>query len=118
MTGMDWLVTMGLLDNLRRWLFDFSAGQQEGKRMERILRVVLAETTSETEFHALLYRMIQQDEYLKTQVRWTNTYQLLMEHRGAGEDWRIAAERMIAYLPRFYGYRSEWDARSDGKAGE
>ena len=109
---------MGLLDNLRRWLFDFSAGQEEGRRMERLLRVALAETTSEVEFHALLYRMIQQDEFLRTQVRWTNTYQLLMEHKGAGEDWRIAAGRMVAYLPRFYSYQSQWESRPDGPSEE
>jgi len=105
---------MGLLNNLHRWLFDFSAGQQEGREMERLLRVALAETTSETEFHALLYRMIQQDELLKTQVRWVNTYRLLEEHHGAGEKWRVAAKRMIAYLPSFYGYQSDWDSSPEG----
>lgn len=101
---------MGFLGNLRDWLFDFSAGQTEGTRVERMFRVALAETTSEAEFRSLCYRMIEEDDYLKTQVPWITLFGQLDDFIGAGEtDWRIAVKRFIAFLPRFYGYKSDWE---------
>lgn len=100
---------MGMIASLQKFLFDFSEGQKEGRRLERMLRVALAETTSEAEFRALFYRMIQEDDYLKTQIRWQNTLGQLDEFLGARDtDWRIAAERLINWLPCHYGYRSDW----------
>lgn len=101
---------MSIFRNLRHWLFDFSAGQEEGKRMERLFRVALAETTSEAEFRALCYQMIQADDYLNKQVRWTNIMGQLSQFQGAGEsDWRIAVKCLVDYLPGYYGYESAWD---------
>ncbi len=105
---------MSIFGNLHRWLFDFSAGQAEGKRVERMFRVALAETTSEAEFRALCYRMVQEDDYLKTQVRWQNVMCQLDQFTGFGEkDWRVAVERLIDYLPRYYGYQSDWETKSE-----
>ncbi len=78
--------------------------------MERMFRVALAETTSEAEFRSLCYRMLQEEDYLKTQVRWINVMRQLDQFTSPGEkDWRIAAEKLIAFLPRYYGYESVWE---------
>ena len=107
---------MDLLSALGRWLGDFSGGEREGRRLERMLRVALAETTSEPEFHALLRRMIRREDELRSEERWVCLYQLLEEHKGTRDDWRTAAEHLVAFLPRQHGYRSEWDDHpgSDG----
>lgn len=105
---------MGFLKNLCPWLFDFSAGQAEGRRMERLFRVALAETTSEAEFCALCYRMLQEDDYLKTQVRWVNVMEQLSQFRSPGQkDWRVPVRQLIAFLPRHYGYESVWETNPD-----
>lgn len=102
---------MSVLRNLRHWLSDFSAGQEEGKRMERLFRVALAETTSDAEFRALCYHMTRADDHLTKQVRWRNVMGQLDQFLAASElDWRVAAKRLIDYLPRCYGYKSDWDA--------
>lgn len=92
-------------------------GQREGRRMERLLRVALAETTTEEEFNRLLSRMMREDSYLdsflESRAGAGLIYRLLEEHKGAGQDWRGAAKRLAAYLPRFYSYQSEWE--SDNK---
>ena len=89
-----------------------SQGQQEGRRIERLLRVALTETTTEEEFNRLLARMIRQDGYqdnvLAPRAGAGLVYRLLEEHKGVGQDWRSAAKRLVAYLPRFYGYTSDW----------
>jgi len=103
---------MGLMDSIHA-LFNFSAGQAEGKRMERMFRVALAETTSEDEFRSLCYRMLQEDDYLKTQVRWINVMKQLDQFKVLGEkDWRVAVNRLITYLPKYYGYDSEWNMKA------
>ncbi len=91
-----------------------SQGQREGRQIERLLRVALAESTTEDEFNRLLARMIRQDGYennlLAPRAGAGLVYRLLEEHRGLGQDWRSAAKRLVAYLPRFYGYTSDWEA--------
>ena len=81
--------------------------------MERLLRVALTETTTEDEFNRLLARMIRQDGYqekgLAPRAGAGLVYRLLEEHKGVGQDWRSAAKRLVAYLPRFYGYTSDWE---------
>jgi len=111
---------MGIFDRLCSQLFNFSnsPGQQEGRQIERVLRVALAETTSEDEFNRLLARMIRQDGYLDSSLKPRAgaglIYRLLEEHKGASQDWRAAAERLVAYLPGFYGYKSEWEPETKG----
>ena len=89
-----------------------SQGQQEGRRIERLLHIALSESTTEDEFNRLLARMIYQDGYkdnlLAPRAGAGLIYRLLEEHKGLGQDWRSAAKRLVAYLPRFYGYTSEW----------
>jgi hypothetical protein len=91
-----------------------SQGQTEGRQIERLLRVALAESTTEDEFNRLLARMIRQDGYeddlLVPRAGAGLVYRLLEEHRGLGQDWRSAAKRLVAYLPRFYGYKSNWES--------
>lgn len=82
--------------------------------MERMFRVALAETTDESEFRLLCYRMLQEDDYLKTQVRWVNVMKQLDQFRSMGDkDWRTSVNRLIAYLPRYYGYDSEWSSKDE-----
>ena len=82
--------------------------------MERMFRVALAETTSEAEFRSLCCRMLQEDDYLKSQVRWVNVMGQLDRFRRVGEkDWRAAVERLIVFLPRYYGYESVWETTPD-----
>ena len=111
---------MGTLDRWFSSLFNFSnpQGQREGKEIERVLRVALAETTTDEEFNRLLARMIRQDGYqdniLAPRAGAGLVYRLLEEHRGVGQDWRTAAKRLVAYLPGFYGYKSEWEPETKG----
>ena len=95
-----------------------SQGQQEGRRIERLLRVALTETTTEEEFNRLLARMIRQDGYqdnvLAPRAGAGLVYRLLEEHKGVGQDWRFAAKRLVVYLPRFYGYMSDWEPEKKG----
>jgi hypothetical protein len=106
---------MGFFDKLCSRFFAVSStqGQQEGKQIERLLRVALTETTTENEFNQLLARMIHQDGYLDNarapRAGAGLIYRLLEEHKGLGQDWRTAAKRLIAYLPQFYGYESDWE---------
>ena len=80
--------------------------------------MALAEITSEEEFNRLLARMIHQDGYLDNSLAPRAgaglVYRLLEEHKGLGQDWRTAAKRLVAYLPSFYGYKSEWDTETKG----
>ena len=95
---------MGFLVNFWRSLFDFSVGQDEGRKFERMLRVALAETTTDTEFLALLYHMVQQDDYLNTETRWAFLMIRLGEYaHGQDKEWRVCAQRLLIATPKLYG---------------
>ena len=88
------------------WLFDFSRGQDEGRQWERMLRTALAETVTDDEFMAAMRRLITDKEPHRTDVRWAFFLMRLGEYaRTQTSDRRVAAERMLAALPRLYGYR-------------
>jgi len=80
--------------------------------------VALAETTTEDEFNRLLARMIRQDGYqdklLAPRAGAGLIYRLLEEHKGIGQDWRTSAQRLVSWLPRFYGYKSDWEPEKKG----
>lgn len=95
---------------LYRWLFDFSRGQEEGRRWERMLRSALAESRTEEEFLATMRRMVTEDEPLKTEIRWGFFMGRLSEYTAKETgDRRAGAERMLAALPRLYGFKPSTD---------
>ena len=97
---------MGLLQNLWRTAFDFSPGRQEGLLFERMIRVALAETQTEKEFLALMRHMLKQEDYLKTETRWSFFLLRMSEYaRGRDNDWRLCANRLLQDLPNLYGYK-------------
>lgn len=100
---------MSLWENFHNFVFDFSEGQAEGRRVERMVRVALAETTTDSEFRDLLYHMLQTDDYLKTEYRWALMQWQMAEYCGFRDDWRAAGRRLIDFLPKFYKYKSDWD---------
>lgn len=88
-----------------RWLFDFSRGHEEGRQWERMLRTALAETTTDDEFMAMMRLLVTEKEASKTEQRWGFFMMRLGEYaRTETSDRRQAAERMLAALPRLYGY--------------
>lgn len=98
-----WLLALPV--RFYRWLFDFSRGREEGRRWERMLRVALAETRTEEEFLATMRRMVAEDEPLKTEIRWGFFIGRLSEYTAKETgDRRRGAERMLAALPRLYGF--------------
>lgn len=99
---------MGFFENLWRLLFDFSAGQQEGRMFDRMIRAALVETHTEKEFLALIYQMIQEEDYLKTETRWSLFMMRMSQYaHGRDKDWRLCAERLLQDMPELYGYKRE-----------
>lgn len=99
---------MGFFENLWRSLFDFSAGQQEGRMFDRMIRVALVETHTEKEFLALIYHMLKAEDYLKTETRWSLFMMRMSQYaHGQDKDWRLCAERLLADMAKLYGYKRE-----------
>ncbi|MGI4791236.1 MAG: hypothetical protein ACRYFS_20605 [Janthinobacterium lividum] len=99
---------MGFFENMWRSLFDFSAGQEEGCMFERMIHVALVETHTEKEFLALIYQMLKEDDYLKTETRWSLFMIRMSEYaHGRDKDWRLCAERLLRDMPKLYGYKRE-----------
>ena len=107
-----WL--FGLPVCLYRWLFDFSRGHAEGRYWEGLLRKALDETSTDEEFMTTMRRLVTEKEPSKTELRWGFFLMRLGEYsRTQVSDRRAAAGRMLAALPRLYGYAPLVDQGGD-----
>ncbi len=107
-----------LLERLRRFLFDFSAGEENYRQVETILRAALAESETDGDFDAALRRVLKaRDEpsryhdflYLMRRVSsegdLDESLKVGRELRdGVGS--RSQAMRLLDDLPRLYGIKN------------
>lgn len=94
-----------LFTRLRRWIFDFSAGDQEKRRIDAFLRTALAETQTDAEFETRLRQLLRGPDGLATQSNWRFVYKRLYEYRRVGEqddDHRLWAVRYLDAMRRLY----------------
>ena len=109
---------MSLLEKLHRFLFDFSAGEENYRQVDSILRTALGESEADGDFDAALKRVLEERGELE---RYPNFYQLMWRVSGehtldeslkARRDYRDSvgtrrqAIRLLNDLPRLYGIRN------------
>ncbi len=103
-----------------RPLFDFSAGREEGRRMQALLRDALAASTTDDEFRRAFKRGLAASTGRETELGWMMFQQSLFEYRSAGEldvPDRTVAERFLKDIPRRYHLR-DTDGQEDTGRGE
>ena len=86
-------------------LFDFSAGQVEGRQMQKVLREALAGTTTDAEFEQRFKAAINAATGLEAEETWGWLGRSLMEYRRANEfdpSPRQLPERFLTDIPRRY----------------
>lgn len=95
-----------LFTRLRHWIFDFSASEQEKRRVDGFLRTALAETQTDAEFETRLRLLLRGPDGMATKWNWLYVYKRLYEYRRAGEsddDYRLWAQRYLDDMARLYG---------------
>lgn len=91
---------------LRRWLFDFSAGEEQNRRTLAALRVLLDETATNSEFETRLRRKVLGPDGLASERNWVRVQRRLYQYRKADErddEIRVWGERYLEDLARLYG---------------
>lgn len=86
-------------------LFDFSAGQEEGKQMQRVLTASLSESETDNEFERAFKRAVGITTGRDEETAWAWLGRFLMEYRQANEfepSPRRLAERFLQDIPRRY----------------
>lgn len=103
---------MSIFQNLRSFLFDFSASDKEHQELEQVLRAALteAETDAETdaEIETSIRRQFNHGDKQQAQMRWAMLGKLLAEYRPANEfstETRVLIERFLADLPKRYAHK-------------
>ena len=86
-------------------IFDFSAGQVEGRQMQKVLTEALAGSATDAEFENNFRAVIQSETGLDAETSWAWLGRFLMEYRQGSEfeaSPRKLAERFLADIPRRY----------------
>ena len=99
---------MSIFQNLRSFLFDFSASDKERQELEPILRTALTETTTDAEIETSIRRQFNHGDKQQAQMRWAMLGKLLAEYRHANEfstETRVLIERFLADLPNRYAHK-------------
>ena len=86
-------------------IFDFSAGQVEGRQMQKVLTEALSGSATDAEFEKNFRAAIQSETGLDAETSWAWLGRFLMEYRQGSEfeaSPRRLAERFLADIPRRY----------------
>ena len=89
-------------------IFDFSAGQAEGRQMQRVLTEALSGAATDAEFERRFKAAICAATGLEVEDSWAWLGRSLMEYRQANEfdpSPRQLAERFLADIPRRYKFK-------------
>ncbi|MGI4789592.1 MAG: hypothetical protein ACRYFS_12165 [Janthinobacterium lividum] len=99
---------MTIFQNLRRFLFDFSASDKEHQELEQVLRTALSEAETDAEIETSIRRQFDHGDKQQAQMRWAMLGKLLAEYRHANEfsvSSRVLIERFLADMPKRYAHK-------------
>jgi hypothetical protein len=99
---------MSIFQNLRSFLFDFSASDKEHQELEQVLRAALNEAKTDAEIETSIRRQFNHGDKQQAQMRWAMMGKLLAEYRHGNEfgtETRVLIERFLADLPRRYAHK-------------
>jgi len=95
-----------------RWLFDFSAGEKEDKRIAQgltgLLEVALAESETDAGFEQCFRQLINAADGFTEEQTWSWLTRRLTNYRRPGEFRampRTLAARFLSDIPRLYGIK-------------
>lgn len=99
---------MTVFQNLRSFLFDFSASDKEHQVLEHVLRTALSEAQTDAEIETSIRRQFDHGDKQQAQMRWAMLGKLLADYRYADEfsaESRVLIERFLADMPKRYAHK-------------
>lgn len=99
---------MSIFQNLRSFLFDFSASDRERRELEQVLRKALTDSATDAEIETSIRRQFDHGDAQQAQMRWAMLGKLLAEYRHGdefGAESRVLIERFLADMPKRYAHR-------------